>query len=157
MQELQLPGEKVCLSYDFVEAIEVTPQFVYSLPNAGAILQRFGEQVEILLPGPVPKKSYAVLGEYIIRFLDAANRETYVVLGSSAFKALFQPYEAPASEVVEEEKLEEDKPEESNKEEDKLPPKKSRRQSRVEQLEAMEAAGEAVVEVEAEDIGLPQD
>lgn len=86
---------KVKLKYPFVEAIEVTGRYVSSLPNAGSVLQRFGEQVEILHDGPVKKKTYAQVGEYILAFEvekpGAKDPVTeYVVLSAVAFKSLFE-------------------------------------------------------------------
>lgn len=94
----EIPMEKVKLKYDFVEAIEVTAKYVYSLPNAGAVLQRFGEQVEILHPGPHKKKVYAQVGEYIVSYKDANGNQEYIVISPAAFKGLFQPYAESASE-----------------------------------------------------------
>jgi hypothetical protein len=91
----EIPMTKVKLKYPFVEAIEVDARYVYSLPNAGSVLQRFGEQVEILHDGPVKKKTYAQIGEYILAFevqKPGANYNVveYVVLSAVAYKSLFE-------------------------------------------------------------------
>lgn len=90
--EIQM--QKYNLAYEFVEAIEVDARYVNSLPNAGSPLQRFGEQVEILLPGPAKKKIYAQVGEFIVYFKDANGLETYCILSAPAFKGLFKLVDA---------------------------------------------------------------
>lgn len=92
MTEYQIPMKKYDLTADYVEAIEVTPQYVASLPNAGATLQKFGEQVEILTNGPVAKKTYAVYGEYIVTCKDPNGKLAYFVVSGQAFKGLFDEY-----------------------------------------------------------------
>lgn len=95
----EIPMTKVKLQHPYVEAIEVTQRYINSLPNAGSVLQRFAEQVEILHDGPVKKKTYAVVGEYIVAF-DVEKPGSkgpvteYVVISAAAFKALFEEYDA---------------------------------------------------------------
>lgn len=89
MSELEFPFGKYELGAESVDAIEVTHQFVNSLPNCGATLQRFGEQVEIFHGGPSNKKTYAQIGEVVVRGKDANGKDTYFVLSGIAFKGLF--------------------------------------------------------------------
>lgn len=76
----------------YIQAVEVTPALVASLPNAGAALQRFGEQVEIHHGGPRQTKSYAQVGDYIAKFADSNGNDSYVVLAGAAFRGLMVDY-----------------------------------------------------------------
>lgn len=92
MNSPEFPMKKYSLGRAFVEAIEVTAALVFSRPTAGDAIQRFGEQLEIMHPGPAHKKSYAQIGEYVVRVVDKFGKDDYTIVSANSFNALFSEY-----------------------------------------------------------------
>lgn len=91
-------------THEKVEAIEVTEEYLRSLPKMGGNPCRFGEQAEIYSKNN-QNKTYAQKGDFIVKYED--HDMNYFVVPGRVFKALFAPVDAPkvVEEVVEEKNL----------------------------------------------------
>jgi len=91
-------------THEKVEAIEVTEEYLRSLPKMGGNPCRLGEQAEIYSKNN-QNKTYAQKGDFIVKYED--HDMNYFVVPGRVFKALFASVDAPpvAEEVVEEKNL----------------------------------------------------
>lgn len=88
------------LNFSSIKAVEVTEEFLITLPQMGSKLQRYGFQVEIAGRPPHNKKTYAKQRDYLIWAQTADGEDIFLPMERTVFDSLFSLPSAPVESVA---------------------------------------------------------